>query len=111
MFLLIIYLFCLVSNFVILTLRQDASATYQLSRQVELFTLASVEHQQAETLDGSVSALEIVDLHTRADLFKYIHTDLPRNLFYTDALAEQKEEFGGNNAWIESNAPLLQRGV
>ena len=40
LFLLLIYVFCVVSNFWILTLRQDANTVYQLTKQIELFTLA-----------------------------------------------------------------------
>ena len=101
--LLIIFLFCIVSNFIILTVRQDSETVYQLVRQIELFTLAvgtetigSEEEPEVfrRTPEG-LSDLRVSNIETRENLFEYIHLDLPVNLFFTEenakAFAEKED--------------------
>ena len=42
MFFLIIYLFCFVSNFIIVSQRQQSNVVYNMLKQIELFTFAKI---------------------------------------------------------------------
>lgn len=80
MVILILGLFCLSSTLSIMTIRYGNSMLYELLKQVQLFTIASVgEDENTDTIDLSPTVIE-----TRRDLVHYLEDYVPKNFFFND---------------------------
>lgn len=103
MIILVFGLFCLLSAITILTSRYGNSMLYDLLKQVQLFTIASVSSGATDRVELAPAKIE-----TRRDLVTYLTEYVPSNFFYTKELLEQDEL-----ATVEKefNSPLLQRNM
>ena len=103
MIILIFGLFTLICTLISMSSRYENSMLYELLKQVQLFTLASVAANSSTDL-----SLRPVEIETRRDLVEYMIRQVPGNLFYSQkALSLNDSE----SATIEKeyDAPLLQR--
>lgn len=89
-FFLVIYLFCFLSNFIIVSSRQDAPIVYSLLKQVELFTFADVPddiiayvlNPKNNTLNPSTSSTVEYIPTDKVELWEYFTQRLPYLMFY-----------------------------
>ena len=101
MVILILGLFCLSSTLSIMTIRYGNSMLYELLKQVQLFTIASVgEDENTDTIDLSPTVIE-----TRRDLVHYLEDYVPKNFFFNDQLLGLLPTMSDSEK--EYNAPLL----
>lgn len=81
MVVLIFGLFCLSCTLVSMSTRYGNSMLYELLKQVQLFTLASVGGEES----GGDLDLKPLEIETRRDLVNYLEIQVPNNFFYSQA--------------------------
>jgi len=104
MIILIFGLFTLITTLISMSYRYGNSMLYELLKQVQLFTLASVAVNKAADLD-----LRPTNIETRRELVNFAFKQIPGNFFFSEEALSSKSELG--DAEKEYDSPLLQREI
>ena len=90
MIILILGLFVLGSTLSIMLIRYGNSTLYELLKQVQLFTIASVAGSaSSDNIDLKPAVIE-----TRRQLVDYFESYVPANFFYEEALLDRLADMG-----------------